>query len=89
MKDYIIEITFLYDESYDCLPIRLKVPTETTLAEVKNALCEAHEILDKNEDEKCLYENNGRNYESLLSYTCEKHGWKWDDLKEDLELQFE
>ena len=51
MKDYIIEITFLYDEDYDCLPIRLKVPMETTLKEVKNALCEAHNILDKNEDE--------------------------------------
>lgn len=86
MKTYLLKVTFTWDDGNDSLLVSLSVPENTTLDDIPSILHEEHDFLDSGEYEECLYENNGRNAESLLSYVCEKCGWSWEESKEDMEV---
>lgn len=88
-KTYTVNTTFLYDDKNDVMLISVFVPQKCGKEEVRTALLEAHEHLEALEDDEGLYENNGRNIESLMSYVCRKHGWDWDSFDPDLEIVFE
>lgn len=88
MKKYIIKTTFLWDDEDDEMLIIIIVPVNVTKEEVRKILLEAHGFLETNEDDECLYENNGRNIESLMSYVCRKYGWDWDGFDPDDEIVF-
>ena len=89
MRKYIIKSVFTWDDENDEMFIIVCIPDNKTIDEVREILQKEHDFLCTGEDDECLYENNGRNIESLMSYVCRKYGWDWDSFDPDDEIIFE
>lgn len=88
MKNYIMELTFQWDEENDTKQVVIETPDDVSVDVVTDALNKGHEYLCF-EDEEDRYGNDGREPETLVGYVCRKYGWKWRRLGFDTCLIFD
>lgn len=85
MKKLTLRINFFWDDGEDMQEFTLKVPSNVTIDQVKDTLIKTHDHLDMNDDTNS-YNTSGRNPVTLLDYVCRKHGWEWESLSFDIDL---
>ena len=95
MKKYNMRINFIRDlcdgenDVWDCIII---VPDDVTIEKIKEELVKAHQYLDNeeanNEDDE-WYSQDGRVPETLVQYVCEKHNWAYEEIKYDIDVEFD
>ena len=86
-KTYTMRINFFWDDGDDMQEFTLTVPENITAAKIEEVLIREHTFLDM-EDETDLYGKIGRSPVTLLDYISNKYGWKWEDFKYDIDLNF-
>lgn len=65
----------------------LNVPKDITEETINEIIRKAHEYLEKQEDENCLYEKDGRNAYTLINYVCKEQGWEYKSFEPDMEIE--
>lgn len=85
MKTYNLKLTFLWDDANDISVVVVEVPEDVKVSSIKKALLRDHEYLCV-EDEGGIYDEHGRNAETLMDYTCIKNGWSWHRFQFDGEV---
>lgn len=89
MSKYTMDITF-YDEDGAQTEIAvIEVPDGVKKETVTSVLKHCHDYLTSEEhfDEE-VFATEGESPAVLLTYACNKHGWKWEPLKLDASLKF-
>ena len=83
-----VRLNFFWDDGDDMDMFTVTFHEDKTEEDVKEAILEAHDYLDNN-DSTDYYGINGRNPASLLSYVCQKHGWRYSQLQFGVDLNIE
>lgn len=85
MVSHNLALTFIWDDGNDTMLVCVMTPESVTKEEVIDKLREDHNYLcdeaDKEQDgeetEDAVYGTVGRTPETLIDYSCKKHGWEW------------
>ena len=87
---YNLELNFYYGRRkimYESWEIKITVPNDISITEIKKIILDAYNSLDEEEKDK-ICGNDNINPIEFLNDVCENHGWKWKEFSFDDELSF-
>lgn len=90
MEKHNLSLTFVHDDKNDTKLMEIWVPENIDTSAILSTLKEDHDYLCSEEAENNgddIYARTGYTPESLLAYTCKKHGWRWDEIEFDGTLE--